>query len=360
VRTVLVTGPAGAGTTTVASGLAQRLVDEGRRTALIRGQRPGDGPAPTPQEGPTVVDVDALAWGTRMWDALAPARRFVGRPWSELDRSNVLPLPPLLELAWWGALREVWQGSWDAVVVDAGPLDAALRWLTLPDLAVGMLRRTWPLADRTGEAADQLQEGSWHLRAIARVESEAAELADQLRSAATAIHLVVPPRPHELGRVLHALAPLDLFELPVTDLVVNRLHPRRAYDRAVADRLPGQVPALRVRTAPDHRRPPSPSTYGREVYPDLQPAPRPARPRVGRSDGRYVWSWPLSFADPAQVTAVAAGEDLLLTVAGARRVVALPSVLRRCRLQEASFAGNVLQLFFIPNPDVWPENREVP
>lgn len=359
-RTVIVTGPAGAGTSTVAVGLAQRLAADGHRTVMIRArQHAVDPDAAVPPEVAT-VEVDPLAWGTQMWDALGPARRLIGPPWNTLDGGNVLALPPLAELAWWGALRGSWHGSWDAVVVDAGPLDAAQRWLTLPDLAVGLLRRTWPLADRTGAAADQLLEGSWHLRAVARVDSEAAELAARLRSAAAAIHLVVPPRPHELGRVLRALAPLALFELPVTDLVVNRLQPQRAYDRAVAERLAAQVPALRVRAASDHGQAPAPDAFGREVYPDPAPAPRPARPRVGRSDGRFLWSWPLPFAEAGQVTAVAAGEDLILTVGGARRVVALPSVLRRCQLQEATLADGVLQLFFTPNPEVWPEHREAP
>jgi arsenite-transporting ATPase len=346
----------------VSRGLAHRFAEEGQRTLLLRERRTGDAAEPPVQDasGPVTRIVEPLQWGTRLWDSLAVVRGLIGPPWQRLDGSTVLALPGLREAAWWGMLRSVWQERWDAVVVDAGPLDEAVRFLTLPDLVVGLLRRTWPLSERTGEAADRLQAGSWHLRAMARLDSEAAELADRMRSAATAIHLVTVPREHELGRTLQALTPLALFELPVTDLVVNRVQRRRRYDRNVVERLPGQIDGLMVRTAPATPQEPDPRAAGRTVYSELPQRQRPRRPRVGRSGDAFVWSWPLPFAEPDAVAAQVAGEDLLLTVGGQRRVVPLPSVLRRCELQSAALSGGVLRLSFIPNPAVWPANREVP
>jgi arsenite-transporting ATPase len=360
VRTLVVTGPAGAGTSTVARGLAHRCSEDGQRTLLLREARPGDSMQDEEAEGPAARAVEPLQWGTRLWDSLAAVRGLVGPPWQQLDGSTVLAVPPLREVAWWGMLRSAWQEPWDAVVVDAGPVEEALRWLTLPDLTVGLLRRSWPLAERTGEAADRLQAGSWHLRAMARLDSEAAELADRLRSSATSIHLVAPPREHELGRTLHALAPMALFELPVTDLVVNRVQQRRRYDRAVIERLPGQLSGLTVRTAPESTRPPVPGPFGRQLYPELGRPSRTHRPRVGRTAEEFVWIWPLPFAEPSSVAAQTVGDNLILTVGEQRRVLPLPSVLRRCELRAATFEGSVLRLTFIPNPAVWPANREVP
>lgn len=361
-RTVVVTGPAGAGVSTVAIGLAHRCSEEGQRTILLRERRPGDAAEPPAQDvgGPVVRLIEPLQWGTRQWDSLAAVRGLIGPPWQRLDGSTVLALPGLREAAWWGTLRSAWQEHWDVVIVDAGPLDEAVRFLTLPDLVVGLLRRTWPLPERTGEAADRLQAGSWHVRAMARLDSEAAELADRMRSSATAIHLVTEPREHDIGRTLQIMTALALFELPVTDLVVNRVQRRRRYDRNVVERLPGQLAGVVVRIAPATPQQPDPRATGRTVYPELGQQQRPPRPRVGRSGDAFVWSWPLPFAQPDAVAAQAVGDDLLLTVGGQRRVVPLPSVLRRCELQSAILSGGLLRLSFIPNPAVWPANREVP
>ncbi len=358
-RSIVVTGSAGSGTSTVAAALAHRWAGEGSRTVLVRAAGSGAPPPDMDPAGPALEEVDPLAWGTAQWDAAAAVRQLLGRPWSGLGGEAVLPLPGLSELAWWGTLRRIWGGRWDHVIVDAGPVAEAVRWLTVPDLTVGLLRRIWPMTERTGDAAGRLAEGSWHLRAMARLESEASDLADRVRSAATAIHVVTEPQPHELGRALSALTPLALFELPVTDLVVNRVRADRAYDRALVARLTDQLPGCLVSTADDRDLPPAPHDLGRELYPDLSARDRPLRPRVGRSGDRFLWSWPLPFADPTQVAAVATGDDLVLTVGSARRVVPLPSVLRRCRLERAVLRGAVLRLSFTPDPDVWPAPREV-
>lgn len=358
-RTIFLTGPGGAGTSSAAAGLAQRFAAEGQRTLILREHRPGDpGHPPTTEAGPVSQVVRPLQWGTDLWDSLAPIRALIGAPVQGLDGTTVLALPPLRELAWWEALRSAWQGQWDAVVVDAGPLDDAVRLLTMPDLVVGLLRRTWPLADRTGDAADRLMSGSWHLRAMARLDSEAAELADRLRASSTSIHLVSQPSEHQLRRTLHTMTPLALFEFAVTDLVLNRVDRARAYDQAVLQRLPGQLPGLTVRTADALAVPPTAEAFGQQVYPDLTPSARPVRPRVGRSGETFVWSWPLPFAQPDSVAAQVADEDLLLTIDDQRRIVPLPSVLRRCQLREASFTGSTLRLSFVPDPALWPRKQE--
>ncbi len=356
-RTVVVTGSAGSGTSSVALGLAHRLGADGRRTVLVR---PSDG---VPQmdgsaTGVTIKEIDTLSWGESAWEAAGTVRGLLGEPWTSLRGHSVLPIPGLRELAWWAVIREVWHGPWDAVVIDAGPVDNALPWLMLPDECVGVLRRAWPLAERAGAAAGRLEAGSWHLRAMARFDSEAAELADQLRSGGTSVQLVTEPRRHQLSRALQALTPLALYEHSVTDIIVNRVDERAEYDHAVLEGLAAQLPTCTVRHAAARPVPPAPSELGAEIYPDPAPSPRPPRPRVGRSGEFFVWHWPLPFADPSRTSAVVEGDDLVLTAASARRVVPIPSVLRRCRLIGVVAQGQVLVLRFSPIAEVWPQQAE--
>ncbi len=347
----MVTGAGGAGTTSVAAALAQRTAAEGRRTLLLGRESIEVSDAP---ENLEVRAVQPLAWAEATWDSLALPRRLVGGPWASLGNYNIIPVPGLDALAWWGTVREAWRGRHDVLVIDAGPVATAQAWLTLPDTLVGLLRRTWTLPQRTAEAAGQLQDGSWHLRALARLDSEAAELAAGLRSATTSIQLVATPQVHDLRRALDSLAPLAMFELNITDLVVNRIT-RKQRDPMVAARLAEQLPWLTVRRALDHRHGTGPA-LGRELYPDLPTASRPLRPTVGGGAGEYVWTRTLPLAHPDQVTTVVDGEDLILTLGNARRVIPMPSVLRRCTMVSAVLQDQALRLTFIPNPDVWPKS----
>ena len=48
------------------------------------------------------------------------------------------------------------------------------------------------------------------------------------------------------------------------------------------------------------------------------------------------------------------GDELIVTVAGHRRVLALPSVLRRCRVIGGTVTDGRLRLRFEPDPALWP------
>jgi arsenite-transporting ATPase len=103
---------------------------------------------------------------------------------------------------------------------------------------------------------------------------------------------------------------------------------------------------------------PSPAAFGAEVYQDATTGRRVPRPRLGRKGEHFVWKWHLPFVDPEGVTAVTDREDIVLTVARSRRVVPLPSVLRRCNLLAVSARDGGVHLTFVPDPDVWPAAKE--
>jgi arsenite-transporting ATPase len=50
------------------------------------------------------------------------------------------------------------------------------------------------------------------------------------------------------------------------------------------------------------------------------------------------------------------GDELVITVAGHRRVVALPSALRRCAVAGATLVDGRLVVRFEPDPALWPRS----
>jgi arsenite-transporting ATPase len=96
--------------------------------------------------------------------------------------------------------------------------------------------------------------------------------------------------------------------------------------------------------------------YG--TLPGADPAPaEPARNDLLRvdSDGLdFVLRMRLPLVARGEVEAARAGDDLVVTVSGNRRVLTLPSVLRRCTVVGGSFDGTYLAVRFRRNPLLWP------
>jgi arsenite-transporting ATPase len=67
----------------------------------------------------------------------------------------------------------------------------------------------------------------------------------------------------------------------------------------------------------------------------------------------FVLSVALPLADRRDVDLVRKGDELVLTVGSHRRVLALPSVLRRCVVDGAALRDGRLRVRFRPDPDLW-------
>jgi arsenite-transporting ATPase len=94
--------------------------------------------------------------------------------------------------------------------------------------------------------------------------------------------------------------------------------------------------------------------------PGSDPAPPPSTAglmRVEQDLGNgehFVLHMPLPLAVRADVDAVRAGDDLVVSVGPYRRVLTLPSVLRRCIVTGGEFDGRELRVRFRPDPARWP------
>ncbi|MGW0700469.1 ArsA family ATPase [Streptomyces sp. NPDC002867] len=74
-------------------------------------------------------------------------------------------------------------------------------------------------------------------------------------------------------------------------------------------------------------------------------------------DGTLVWHLGLPGAVKEQLTLVRRGDELLITVGPFRRILPLPSALRRCTVAGAGLKDDTLSVRFTPDPALWPRAR---
>ncbi|UGQ09996.1 ArsA family ATPase [Yinghuangia sp. ASG 101] len=79
-----------------------------------------------------------------------------------------------------------------------------------------------------------------------------------------------------------------------------------------------------------------------------------AEPFDVESDGeRLVLVVPLPGADRGDLDLLRRGDELIVTVGAHRRMIPLPSALRRCVIEGAGLRGGALRVRFVPDPGVW-------
>ena len=370
-RTLIVTGPGGAGTSTIAAAAAVRAARSGRRAVLLsRSPAPVSGLDVEP--GLTLAVVDPRTALEGLWSTSAGALSAVLPQLTLPPPGSVVPLPGTAALA---LLAELSRADADLVVLDAGPiqeavgligLPATLRWwldqLLPPGVrALGAVRTAAVTygAARRGPVDAALEAVPVIERLLARD-----RLADPTD---TAVHVVVPSRTAAAQSLRTAATALGLHGLRA-GTVLTRVLPgggpgqwwaRRAADQNEAVTAFGAV-------APVHRVPERPIAPGdADAVADLLegwelptsgglPAPAPER-----TDDGWTLTLPLPFAERGAVDLIRWADDLVVTAAGVRRSLRLDALLRRCevtggRLRHAGTAEAALEVMFRPDPRLWP------
>ncbi|WP_433280084.1 ArsA family ATPase [Pseudonocardia xinjiangensis] len=405
-RVVLFTGKGGVGKTTLAAATAALLARSGRKVLVVStdpAHSLGDalecelGGEPTELEpGLSAAHIDTRALLDDSWGPLRGHLRTLlsGAGVDELVADELTVLPGVEELLALGEVRRAAEnGTWDVVIVDCGPTAETLRLLALPEALSGYLERLFPahrravrglLAgltgagrdaqpawDRTVDALDVLAEQLTGLRAM---------LADHTT---TSIRLVLTPERMVLAETRRTLTALALHGLHVDGLVANRVLPgpppslrgpagrwlreRHTEQQAVLAELGGMPVSLR--TAPHAAAEPTgiPALLevARSLYGSADPAPRAgAAPepllQIRRTAGRgrsldsefeLVLHLPGVVASTLDLSRI--DDDLAVTAGPTRRMVALPSVLRRCTVSGARLSGDDLRVAFTPDPAAW-------
>ncbi|WP_189535761.1 ArsA family ATPase [Streptomyces roseolilacinus] len=379
-RTLLVTGPGGAGRSTVAAATALGAAREGRKVLLLTADPAGalaaggdDGPA---ARRPAVHRLDPAAHFRGEVLALqshaAPALELLGA--APLDDDELTPLPGSAHFAYLAALREAARGDWDLLVADLPPLRDAIALLALPEQLRRYLRRLLPPERQAARAlrpmlaqlagvpmpADGLYE------AAARRDAELAAVQDLIDAPGTSVRLVVEPGPAAADALRTARAGLALHRLPLDPVVANRVLPATSPDPWLAALAARQQTHLKelyedgaVHEVPhlgrDPRTPDDLALLGAPA-PAAAPAPAPEWPVEDHrgTDGVLVWRVPLPGAAKPDLGLVRRGDELVLTVGPFRRVTPLPSALRRCAVAGAALRDGELRVRFAPDPGLWP------
>jgi arsenite-transporting ATPase len=396
-RLVLFTGKGGVGKTTTAAATAAHASRCGART-LVASADPahslGDalgvplGHAPVEvAPGLFARQVDARARGERSWREvqgyLVGALSDLGV--DPIAAEELTELPGAEEVLSLLEVRDdVASGGYDLVVVDCAPSSETLRLLALPEVLDRLVRRLLPMERRIARVLARPVTGvpmpADHVVAAAeRLVEELAAVREVLVAPQTSVRLVMTPESVVLAETRRTWTTLALHGFRVDQVIANRVFDgtgdpwrqrrREAQDAVLAEAEASfhPVPVLRAGyadgepvgldalTAFGERLlgPVAERSAGAVVAP-VPESIEAAAVDVERVDGGFVLGLNVPLARREELELGRRGDDLVVTVSGRRRVVALPGALCRCQVAGAALRDGRLAVRFEPDPALWP------
>ena len=405
-RVVLVTGKGGVGKTTTAAATAVQAAGSGLRTLVMSTDAAhslGD-----------ALDVDLRA--ARTWRAtheVEPGLHALAvGPHTDVEADwqvvrdyllgvleamgvdavvadELTALPGVEEVAALAALaHQADSGDWDVVVVDCAPTAETLRLLALPEVLGWHLDRLLPAQRRlltvlrpAATAATGIPTPGAEVLGTVRAWRELmVGVRALLTSPRASVRVVLTPERVVIAESRRVLTSLSLHGYAVDAVVVNRLLPaprpgdtdewRTAWASAQAAGLeqvresfhgiplllapylagepigPDALTALAEATSADG--PASPALLDDVDVP---------RMRVEADGHEFVLTLPLPLVSAGEVDLARREDDLVIEVGDQRRVVTLPSVLRRCIVQNAAVGHGELRVRFERDEELWASGR---
>jgi arsenite-transporting ATPase len=383
VRTILVSGD---GSALIAAATALHTAGRGRRTLLLAADDPHRTldaalgirltEVPTPcTEHLSAARVDQQQTFRSVLEGfggrLGPALDLIGA--TPLDPEELTPLPGTDRLALLRALRTA-----DAeVLVVAAPDPAELiATLALPEQLARYLDRLLPEQRQAARALRPLlaavagvpMPADWLFEARTKAADVLAEARAAVERPGTSIRLVVDADQHSLDELRRIRAGFALYGQRLDAVVAHRALPAAALESPdpwlaaqaarERDRLAelagelGGVPLLVGR-----RTEPTLEGMAAQLYDERELVPYDTPWQVVdrlADEGLLLWQLALPGADRSELELVRRGDELVVGLGAYRRILPLPSALRRCIVQGAGLAEGVLSIRFAPDPALWP------
>ena len=393
-RVLLFTGKGGVGKTTTAAATAALAAARGRKTLVLSTDTAHSladafgvqiGAEPTEVDtGLYAVQVDTQAAFERTWrdvqDYLRGVLERAGVDALQAEELTVLPgaeqVLALLELR-----RQVASGRFDLVVVDCAPTGETLRLLALPEALRWYVEKVFPSQRRALRAVRPLLSRvsgpavphDSVFDAVSRLHAELSEVRELLTAPTTSVRLVLTPEAVVVAEARRTLTSLALYGYRVDGLVANRVFAASAsgdgWTAGWVAAQQEQLEAVRRDTAP---LPLLESTYapgepvglealtdlGAALYGDADPTgsgPGQELVAVTRDRDGFLLSVALPLARLEDVDLARSGDELVVTIVGHRRLLELPSALRRCTVGGARLVSGRLVVRFEPDPSLWPQ-----
>ncbi|MGN6611578.1 MAG: ArsA family ATPase [Angustibacter sp.] len=395
-RVLVFTGKGGVGKTTVSAATAAHAARQGVKTLVVStdaahslGDALGVELEPDAvqevEPGLSAVQVDTRARLAGSWSAV---RSYLVDVLAALDvdpadADELAALPGADDVATLLALREhAADAAWDLVVVDCAPTADTLRLLALPEALGRFVDRVVPahrrlaraLAPAVGLAAGVPAPGRDVLGALLRLRGELQDALSVVRSPQASVRLVLTPEAVVLAEARRTLTALSLHGFVVDGVVANRVIPdepgsawQQRWVRAQAGVLAevrdsfGGLPVCRLAYQPEEPvgvealAALGADVVGAAGVEALLQAPQGHEPlRVERLGDDYELVLRLPLTRAGDVELARRDDELVVGVGSLRRVLALPSVLRRCDVAGARFAGDALHVRFVRDADLWP------
>lgn len=396
-RALLFTGKGGVGKTTTAAATAALAARRGVKTLVLSTDAAhslADALAVPLGLDPTEIEdgfygqqVDTQHSFERAWREV---RTYLGEVFEaagvdpvEAEELTVLPGADEV-LALLAVHEQLTAGLFDLVVVDCGPTAETLRLLALPEALSWYMRRIFPMERRVvrslrpvlSRVAGMPMPHDRVFEAVERLHAQLTAVRAALTDpAAAAIRLVTTPESVVIAETRRTLTSLSLYGYRVDAVLANRIMP--APPRATKGWQAGWARTHRQRLAeiessfaplPVLQAPYAPaepvgvaalSDFAETLYDQHDPAGLAGLAAVGepltvdRTTDGFALSVALPFAAREELELTRRGDDIAVTVGASRRLITLPSALRRCDIEGARLDAGRLIVRFVPNPDLW-------
>ncbi|WP_037870445.1 ArsA-related P-loop ATPase [Streptomyces sp. SPB074] len=364
-RTVLVTGPGGAGRTTLAAATALAAARAGTATLLLT---PGPAPLGTvPVPGLRVAAADpAAAFRDGVGGLQDRAGALLGLLGAApLEEGELAPPPGLAPYALLAALHRHAGGAQDLLVVDLPAGTEGLQLLAAPALLRRYLDRLLPrqrqaaraLRPVLGRLAGVPLPGEEWYEAAARADDALAASQALLTGPGTSLLPVVEPgragtealRLARIAACLHGVA----LDAPLA----NRVLPAGAFGAAAQHAALATYEGVREipHLGAEPADPAGLEALGVPAPGEPASAPGWTLHDLRERTGLIEWHVPLPGAARAELGLYRFEDELAVTAGPFRRTRGLPSALRRCDVTGAALRDGVLRVRFRPTPGLWPQ-----